>query len=445
MHHEYLNYPGYSHFPMVIDRMDIPMRVYAKGTSIAQKRDEIVAQLAQIRNAQQARGGSTYSVDNLSAAFEKSYSKATAGYWRGGLRDPFWRCLLVPDSPGFICSMVAEQLNEACEERLTPSAKRFLKILTCLNEALSHQREMWRGYESLLAQPDARRESAPDDVDADWRMLDDRKRGHMLFRAETASLIEDMRRAVDEARSNVRPEKKHHGKREAINGGLYTIAAIASGIALLVSTWAVAIIGFCITMMIRCVSLGSIRGFDREKGWKAVEGLLDQTKDFINREENAMYLSLSQGISMAQADQDRLVWTQLRKNWNAVNQISERLEKNTERLQSNTERLQSNSERLQSNSERLQSNSERLQTTCDAVRELKQDIGSLDQTTKSLRDDFNKLRNTILFDTSSRKPSAPEGRPVSCGAEDDVPRVSMARATSLDTFRSSPISPQQRA
>ncbi|VVE58745.1 hypothetical protein PSP20601_05379 [Pandoraea sputorum] len=94
---------------------------------------------------------------------------------------------------------------------------------------------------------------------------------------------------------------------------------------------------------------------------------------------------------------------------------------------------------------RLQSNSERLQTTCDAVRELKQDIGSLDQTTKSLRDDFNKLRNTILFDTSSRKPSAPEGRPVSCGAEDDVPRVSMARATSLDTFRSSPVSPQQRA
>ncbi|VVE82114.1 hypothetical protein [Pandoraea sputorum] len=343
MHHEYLSYPGYSHFPMVFDRMDIPIRVYEKGTSIAQKRDEIVAQLVQIRNAQQARGGSTYSVDTLSAAFEKSYSKATAGYWRGGLRDPFWRCLLVPDSPGFICSMVAEQLDEACEERLTPSAKRFLKILTCLNEALSHQREMLRGYESLLAQPDSQQESALDDVDADWRMLDDRKRGHMLFRAETASFIEDMRRAVDEARSNVRPEKKHHGKREAINGGLYTVAAIASGIALLVSTWAVAIIGFCITMVIRCVSLGSIRGFDREKGWKAVEGLLDQTKDFINREENAMYLSLSQGISTAQADQDQLVWTQLRKNWNTVNQVSER----------------------------LQSNSERLQRTCDAVSELK--------------------------------------------------------------------------
>ncbi|WP_224796849.1 hypothetical protein, partial [Pandoraea sputorum] len=87
-------------------------------------------------------------------------------------------------------------------------------------------------------------------------------------------------------------------------------------------------------------------------------------------------------------------------------------------------------------------------TTCQIksqLIQLKQDIGSLDQTTKSLRDDFNKLRNTILFDTSSRKPSTPEGRPVSCGAEDDAPRAPMARATSLDTFRSSPISPQQRA
>ncbi|VVE67738.1 hypothetical protein PAN31117_02729 [Pandoraea anapnoica] len=440
MHHEYVSYPGYSHFPMVIDRLDMPVRVYEKGASIAQKRDEIVSQLAHIRNTQQARGASTYSVDNLSAAFEKSFGKATSGYWRGGLRDPFWRCLLVPDSPGFICSMVADQLDEACEERLTPSAKRFLKILTCLSEALALHREMLRGRESLLAQSDRLGNRALDDVNADWGMLDDRKRKHMVFRAETALFVEQMRCAVDEARSNVRQEKKHHGKREAINGGLYTIAAVVSGIALIVSTWVVAIIGFCIAMVIRCVSLGSIRGFDREKGWKAVESLLDQTKDFINREENAMHLSLNTVISLEQANQDRLVWQQLQKTLHTVNRNSEQGEKTWGAVCALQQAVASDQGRK----------------TWDAVCELQQAVAAgtaetssikqeLQRTSTSLRDDIAKLRNMILFDTSSRQSSTPEGRPASCGPESVTPRVPMERATSLDTFRPSSISPQLRA
>ncbi|MFK0375533.1 hypothetical protein [Pandoraea sp. NPDC090278] len=418
MYGEYLSYSGYSMFSMAADQSALPVRVYKKGASIAQKRQEIASQLTQIRNAQLAMGGSTYAVDRLSSAFEKSYTKATSGYWRGGLRDPFWRCLTVPDSPGFFCSMVADQLDEPCVERMTSSARRLLSILTSLSEALEHEQTMLREYASLVSKTGDLQSDAIDGVVANWEALEDLKRRCMTFRAQTAPFIEHMRRAVDVARSSVKPDRKHHGKREGINGGLYAAGAIVSGVALLVSGWVVAIIGFCVTMVIRCVSLGSIRGFDREKGWKAVEGLLDQTKEFINNQETAMYTTLAGQISTVQADQDRLAWQQLQKNWAT--------------LQQNSATLKQNSATLKQHSEDLRS----MKGEFSSIRqELAQTATSLRGDFSTLRKDFEALRNTILFDKSSRQPGIPEGRPVACDHDEVPPRAPMERAMSLETFR----------
>ncbi len=435
MHDEYINYPGYSIFSMAADQSVLPERMYKKGPSIAQKRQEIASQLTQIRNAQHAMGASTYAVDRLSSAFEKSYTKATSGYWRGGLRDPFWRCLTVPDSPGVFCSMVADQLDEPCAERMTSSARRLLTILTSLSEALEHEQTMLREYASLVSKTGGLQNDTIDGVVANWEALEDTKRRCMTFRTQTAPFIEHMRRAVDAARSCVKPDRKHHGKREGINGGLYAAGAIVSGVALLVSGWVVAIIGFCVTMVIRCVSLGSIRGFDREKGWKAVESLLDQTKEFINNQETAMYTTLAGRISTTQADQDRLVWQQLQNNWATLQQNSATLKQHSATLNQHSATLKQNSEDLRSMKEDVSSIRQELAQTATSLR------GDF----SSLREEFKELRNTILFDKSSRQPGIPEGRPVSSGHDEGLPRAPMARATSLETFRPRQMPPQPRA
>lgn len=463
MHDEYINYPGYSIFSMAADQSALPERMYKKGASIAQKRQEIASQLTQIRNAQHAMGGSTYAVDRLSSAFEKSYAKATSGYWRGGLRDPFWRCLTVPDSPGFFCSMVADQLDEQCAERMTSSARRLLKILMSLSEALEHEQTMLREYASLVSKTGDLQNDTIDGVVAHWHALEDTKRRCMTFRDQTAPLVEHMRRAMDVARSSVKPDRKHHGKREGINGGLYAVGAIVSGVALLVSGWVVAIIGFCVTMVIRCVSLGSIRGFDREKGWKAIEGLLDQTKEFINNQETAMYTTLAGRISTAQADQDRLAWQQLQKNWATLQQNSATLKENSATLKQHSATLKESSATLKQHSAMLKENLATLKqhsamlNQCSAtlnqhsedLRSVKEDVSSirqeLSQTATSLRKDFEGLRNTILFDKSSRRPGIPEGRPESSGHDEVLRRVPMERATSLETFRPRQMPGQPRA
>ncbi|VVE26207.1 hypothetical protein PAQ31011_03426 [Pandoraea aquatica] len=481
MYGEYISYPGYSIFSMSADQSAVPERMYKKGASIAQKRQEIASQLAQIRNAQQTMGLSTYAVDKLSSAFDKSYAKATSGYWRGGLRDPFWRCLTVPDSPGFFCSMVADQLDEPCVERMTSSARRLLTILTSLSEALEHEQTMLREYASLASNTGDLQNDALDGVITNWEALEDTKRMCSTFRTQTAPLIEYMRRTVDAARSSVKPDRKHHGKREGINGALYAVGAIVSGIALLVSGWVVAIIGFCVTMVIRCVSLGSIRGFDREKGWKAVEGLLDQAKEFINNQESAMYSTLTDKILIAQFDQDRLVWQQVLKNSVAIQQNSEdlrcmkedvsaikqavvqtatslhgdfstlrgdvstlrgdvsRLNNDVSKLGGDVSKLSGDVSKLSGDVSKLSGDVSKLGGDVSKlggdVSTLREDFSTMRGDVSTLRKDFEGLRNTILFDKSSRQPGIPEGRPVSCGHDEVLSRAPMARATSLETYR----------
>ncbi|MFJ2991730.1 hypothetical protein [Pandoraea sp. NPDC087047] len=487
MHDEYVNYARHSTLPMMVDQWPVTTRLYKKGASIGEKYSEIASQLERIRNAQQALGVSTYAVDKLSAAFNKSYDKATAGYWRGGLRDPFWRCLTTPNSPGFFCSMVADQLEAQCPELLTPSARRFLKILNSLTEMLEVERDLLSQYEQLVKSNAAERQSEPR---GEWDALDRAKRRSMALRAETAPMMEQMRRAVDRARSCVRPEKKHHGKREAINGGLYVAAAMVTGVAFLVSTSVIAIASFAVTMLIRCVSLGSIRGFDREKGWKAVEGLLDQAKEFINSEENNMYATLTGMISFAQADQDRLIWEQGQRTWDLAKATHEQMQRTHdqvqrtndqvqktwdlakaaheqgqrtyeqmqrtheqgqrtyEQMQRTHEQLQSTQDRMQSTQDRMQRTQDRMQRTQDQMQKTQEQmqgqlgsldhkVGSLEQTVTSLSGEFKKMRNTILFDSASRRTAPADSLEAPSGTQGATARVPMARATSLDAFQTS--------
>ena len=452
MHDEYVSYARYSVLPMMSDAVYASTRCYKKGVSISEKRSEIAAQLTRIGNAQRAVGVSTYSVDKLSAAFEKSYDKATAGYWRGGLRDPFWRCLTTPDSPGVFYSMVADQLNEPCAELLTPSARRFLKVLTSFGEALDAELHLLQRHDQLLAVNAQERGIGPlAGSDGDWEMLDRAKCRGMALRDETAPMVERMRRAVDKARSSVRPEKKHHGKREAINGGLYTGAAIIAGLALLVSGSIVAVVGFAVTMLIRCVSLGSIRGFDREKGWKAVEGLLDHVKEFINNEENTMNVALTGMITRAQADQDRLMWEQGKKTWEQGQRTWEQGQKTWEQGQKTWALAQETWAMARSMRDLVQAHHEQGRTTLESVstldakvsnveRSLSAKVSNVERSLATLEarvsSDIKELRNAILFVETFRRAGQPDSGASSSAAGDAAGRAPMERATSLDTYKS---------
>lgn len=479
---EFVSYTRCSVLPMLVDQTFESTRFYKKGASIAEKHSEIAVQLRQIRNAREGLGVSTYSLNKLSATFEKAYDKATASYWRGGIRDPFWRCLATPDSPGFLCSMVADQLDECCADLMTPSARRFLKVLTSLSEALETERQILSRCEQVVAANDVARHSAscvsPDDG---WGPLDEAKRSCLALRNETSPLVDRMREAVDRARANVRPEKKHHGKREAINGGLYLGAVVVSVIALAVTSSIVAVVGFVVTMLIRCVSLGSIRGFDREKGWKAVESLLDQAKDFINSEEYTMHRVLDTKLLLAQFDQEKLNWERgqralalgeraleradrmladmgsLRQHVGVIDQNVGSLQKNLSVFQQDVGSLRKDVGVVQQDVGSLRKDVGVLQQDMGSLRQdvgvlrndmgslrgdvgtLQQDMGSVKQSVGTLQknfvalsDDFKDMRNMIMFDSASRRGAPPISGPSSAVAPQ---RSSMERATSLETFQ----------
>lgn len=423
---EFASYAGLSFFPVVTEHGHVSARWYKKGPSIAEKRSEIAAQLTQIRNAHEVLGLGTYSIDKLSSALEKRFDKATAGYWRGGLRDPFWRCITTPRSPGFFCSMVADQLDEQCPELMTPSARRFLKILSSLSDALDQERRLLDSYVQVVTENNAAQQAgALVEPSRRWEVLDSAKRRCMALRAATAPVVDEMRRHVDLACASVRPEKKHHGKREALNGGLYVGAAIIALIAFSVSSVVVAVVSFTFTMLIRCVSLGSIRGFDREKGWKAVESLLDQAKEFINSEEHAMNMGLNDSMLLAQFDQQRMAWEQ---GQEALALAKKALEQGQKTWSAVTV-LQGNVTSLKDNVSTLTNDVGTLKTD---VSSLKQSMGAVEQNVALLRDDFKRMSNAIAFN------AVPLSGPYDAGPREfnEGGRGAMVRATSLEVFRS---------
>ncbi|AJC22023.1 hypothetical protein [Pandoraea pulmonicola] len=427
MYHEYVGYAGCPDWPMKTSPWSAPAQICEKGVSIAEKRSEIAAQLMQLRNTCETLNLSTYSVDKLTETFEKSFDKATAGYWRGGLRDPFWRCITTPDRPGFFCSMVGEQLDQQCAELLTPSARRFLKVLTAFGEALEHERDMLNRYGDLVKRNHAAsRGETHADAGEQWQALEGAKRRCMALYDETAPLVEKMRRAIDRACASVRPDKKHHGTREAITGGVYAVAAVVAAVALSVASVAVAIVGFAVTVLIRCVSLGSIRGFDREKGWKAVEDLLNHTREFINSEEHRMYSNINRVITWEQADQQALAWKQGEEALKLARENWRQSEKTLDLVHALQSQVKATSDSVSALDSRMSGLSGRM--------------SRLEEKTDDMAVDLKRVLNLLSLEATSRTWGRPSSREAPSdrgdGARVATRRAPMERAESLETYRS---------
>lgn len=282
----------------------------AAGTpdgSIAGKRDVIAAQFIALANTKQDMGKDTADVDALQKKFERAYAKATSGYLKGGMWDGCWRYAEMKGKwwPHYL---VAHQLDVTDFDQLTPSAKRFTLILDHMSEALLQEQEavakcseldrLKADVETLAAQGGA----------AEWA---GRERTAILSRklvAEIAGHRDNARTALARASEQVWPDKKHYGRRLAISGGLYGVAAAVGVIGLAVASLGVAIVAFAVTLVLRVVSLGSIRGYDRERSWKSADSLLEATKEFINCEGDAMKTEIWLAHSAVMSHQLNMIW-----------------------------------------------------------------------------------------------------------------------------------------
>ncbi|WP_150625936.1 hypothetical protein [Pandoraea captiosa] len=307
----YVYAPAVAKWPVRQKRVQVDA-VSQTGTklSIAEKRAEIAGRFASIANARSRLGMSTQDIGDLGAAFDKSYRKATSGYWKGGLWDGCWR---YPSSIGQhgAYSRVRDQLDVRHPDRLTPSARRFREILERLNEVLIKEEEAIGHCERICDRAaNLARDTyaSPSDERAAYAGV---KADCSALIAQTSRCLADARRSVGLASKQVWPEKKHYGKRFSLSGGLYLAAATVAALALAKVGLAIAVIGFAVTMLIRIVSLGSIRGFDRERGWKATESMLESTKQWLRNEETEMRTYLEGIQASASQRLDDMMWDTL--------------------------------------------------------------------------------------------------------------------------------------
>ncbi|MGC7403613.1 hypothetical protein [Pandoraea pneumonica] len=260
--------------------------------SIAEKRAVISAKFEALKNTRCAPNVDQEYIVALETKFEKMFKKSTSGYLKGGMWDGFWRYLKMQDKwwPHY---MVGYQLTEKDIEKLTPSAKRFTLILDHFLEALEQGRQLMVANEQLksLCPPGDGPEKAGAYEQETYRAETDEQICRLVEASEQFGHLANQ--AIDRARAQVWPEKKHYGRRLLISGGLYLAAAIIGAIALGVSTGGIAFLAFTMTLLLRAVSLVSIRGFDRERSWKCVETLLDATEKFIKLEGDAMKTDVS--------------------------------------------------------------------------------------------------------------------------------------------------------
>ncbi|MCI3204625.1 MULTISPECIES: apolipoprotein A1/A4/E family protein [Pandoraea] len=304
----YVYAPAVAKWPVGQKRMQ---RVDAGvGSSIAGARAEIAGRFASIANARSRLGMSTHDIGELEASFQKAFRKATSGYWKGGLWDGCWRYRSSIAQHG-VYSRVRDQLEVRHPEHLTPSAKRFREILARLDDVLLKEEEAIEHCTRLrdrAAQLEARIFASVCDERAAYA---DVKADCAVAIAQTSRCLADARRAAALASRQVWPDKKHYGKRFSLSGGLYLAAATVAALALAKVGLVIAVIGFAVTMLIRIVSLGSIRGFDRERGWKATESLLESTKQLLRNEETEMRTYL-EGIQAKTSQRlDDMVWNRL--------------------------------------------------------------------------------------------------------------------------------------
>ncbi|WP_144265669.1 hypothetical protein [Pandoraea sp. SD6-2] len=280
------------------------------GKSIAEKHEEIVRQFQQIANTKAQLGLSSESITRLESAFASTYKKATSGYWGGGLWDGFYRYTSNPSRQG-LYFLVGEQLHDRDIDSLTPSARRFSMILGHLADALRKEEEMLQKCGEMVERSTALRSATFEDAAA-------QRAEYAKIGAECMDVLAEVEQCLNAARETIRcgskevwPERKHFGKRFAMSAVLYCIAGGLAIAALIASSGTLAIVGVVLAIVIRVVSLGSIRGFDRERGWKSVESLLASAKQLIETEGATMKTYLDISDRRAALAREDMMWNLL--------------------------------------------------------------------------------------------------------------------------------------
>lgn len=295
-------------------RHDVHRSAGAPRGSLDARRAEIVERFEQIANARDRLGLSNVATRKLQKTFATSYAKATSGYWRGGLCDAFWRCGSASRASGLL-GFVGDQTTVGDRHSLTPSAKRFSRILEKLTEVLAHEHEalqtcidVARSVEELGARP-------PTHVQGEWRSRLEVESEASALMATIDLHLDEVREALGEASKHVVPERKHYGKRFWISSALYAIS-VGIGIAALIASGGsfaaiIGIVALAFTTVIRLQSLASIRGFDRDRAWKSIEGLLADTRHFLESEGAMMKTQMNVQATRARLERDTMVWNQL--------------------------------------------------------------------------------------------------------------------------------------
>ncbi|VVE52606.1 hypothetical protein PCO31111_04830 [Pandoraea communis] len=291
-------------------KCELKQKAATSGKSIAEKHEEIVRQFQQIANTKAQLGLSSESITRLESAFASTYKKATSGYWGGGLWDGFYRYTSNPSRQG-LYFLMGEQLHDRDIDSLTPSARRFSMILGHLADALRKEEEILRKCGEMVERSTALRSATFEDADA-------QRAEYTKIGAECMDVLAEVEQCLNAARETIRcgskevwPERKHFGKRFAMSAVLYCIAGGLAIAALIASSGTLAIVGVVLAIVIRVVSLGSIRGFDRERGWKSVESLLASTKQLIETEGATMKTYLDISDRRAALAREDMMWNLL--------------------------------------------------------------------------------------------------------------------------------------
>ncbi|MEF3066364.1 hypothetical protein [Pandoraea apista] len=296
--------------PLPQGKCELKHKAATSGASIAEKHAEIVRQFQQIANTKAQLGLGSESITRLESAFFSTYRKATSGYWGGGLWDGFYRYASNPGRQG-LYFLVGEQLNDRDIERLTPSARRFSMILGHLSDALRKEEEILRKCGEVTVRSAAFRSATFEDINSERAEYAKIGAECMEVLAEIEQCLGDVRETIRCGSKEVWPERKHFGKRFALSAALYCIAGGIAVAGLIASSGALAVVAVVLTMLIRVVSLGSIRGFDRERGWKSVESLLANTKQFIETEGTTMRTYLDISDRRAALAREDMMWNLL--------------------------------------------------------------------------------------------------------------------------------------
>ncbi|VVD89958.1 Chromosome partition protein Smc [Pandoraea terrigena] len=354
------------------------------GKSIADKHAEIVSQFQQIANAKGQLGLDCDALHRLENAFFSTYRKATSGYWGGGLWDGVYRYAGNTSRPGPYWR-VGEQLNDHDVGSLTPSARRFSAILGHLTQALRKEQEILAKCLAMAQCSVALGEATFDDPDAQrtasQRLSVERADGV----AEIERCLAGVRESIALASKEVWPEQKHFGKRLVITTSLYSVAAAVAVAGLFVSGGILGIVATVMTLVIRAVSLGSIRGFDRERGWKSVESLLASTKQFIETEGTMMRTYLDVADRRAALEREDMVWNLLKGIKSDLGQVGGRVDSLDSRVGSLSNQMETVANRLD----------DRADTLTDQVNTLTGQVDNLADRFDGFTDQFGSLIDRV--------------------------------------------------